>query len=62
MLVLRPGASLTLEALRAALAPSLAPFKRPRALLVVAALPQTAAGKVDRRAVATSFAEAPKQT
>jgi O-succinylbenzoic acid--CoA ligase len=62
MLVLRPGDSLTLEALRAALAPSLAPFKRPRALLVVAALPQTAAGKVDRRAVATSFAEAPKQT
>ena len=62
MLVLRPGASLTLEALRAALAPSLAPFKHPRALLFLPALPQTAAGKVDRRSVASAFAEAPKQT
>lgn len=62
MLVLRPGASLTLEALRAALAPSLAPFKHPRTLLLVPALPQTAAGKVDRRSVASAFADAPKQT
>ena len=62
MLVLRPGASLTLEALRATLAPSLAPFKHPRALLVVAALPQTATGKVDRGAVAAAIAAAPKQT
>ena len=62
MLVLRPGASLTLEALRAALASSLAPFKHPRALLVVPALPQTASGKVDRRSVASAFADAPKQT
>ncbi|NQW63470.1 MAG: AMP-binding protein [Deltaproteobacteria bacterium] len=62
MLVLRPGASLTLEALRAALALSLAPFKHPRALLFISALPQTAAGKVDRRSVASAFAEAPKQT
>ena len=62
MLVLRPGASLTLEALRAALASSLATFKHPRVLLLVPALPQTASGKVDRRSVASAFAEAPKQT
>lgn len=62
MLVLSPGTSLTLEALRAALALSLAPFKLPRVLRLVQALPQTASGKVDRRAVAAAFADAPKQT
>ena len=62
MLVLRPGASLTLEALRAALASSLATFKLPRLLRLVHALPHTAGGKVDRRAVADAFAAAPKQT
>jgi len=62
MLVLRPDTSLTLEALRVALADRLATFKLPRALLLVHALPQTATSKVDRRAVADAFAAAPKQT
>ena len=62
MLVLRPDTSLTLEALRVALADRLATFKLPRALILVHALPQTATSKVDRRAVADAFAAAPKQT
>ena len=62
MLVLRPGASLTLEALRVALADRLATFKLPRWLVLVHALPQTATGKVDRGAVAAHMAAAPKQT
>lgn len=44
-----PGAELSLEGLRSACAPSLAPHKRPRHLTVVQALPRTALGKIRRR-------------
>jgi len=48
------GAPPTLEALRAQVADALAPWAAPRELVVVAALPRTASGKVARRALDVS--------
>jgi long-chain acyl-CoA synthetase len=45
----RPGASLTLDELRAFAAPRLAAFKRPEALHVAADIPGTPTGKTDKR-------------
>lgn len=46
--VLRPGAALTLDALRAWARPHLAPYKLPRRLAIVDALPRNALGKVTK--------------
>ena len=50
-IVLRPGAQLSLELLRQYLELRLARFKWPRSVLFVEALPKTALGKVQRRAL-----------
>ena len=55
-IVLRPGAQLSLELLRQYLELRLARFKWPRSVLFVEALPKTALGKVQRRAL-VSLAE-----
>ena len=52
VVVLRPGARLTLADLRAWSADRLADYKRPEDLAVVAQLPRTAAGKVLKRSLA----------
>ncbi|WP_223639944.1 long-chain fatty acid--CoA ligase [Corallococcus sp. EGB] len=57
LVVPRPGASPTLEALTAFCADRLARYKRPRTLRLLDALPRTPAGKVDRRALARSYGE-----
>ncbi len=49
--VARPGCTPSLDALRAGARAHLAPYKLPRRLFVVAALPRTAAGKVRRAAL-----------
>jgi fatty-acyl-CoA synthase len=57
VVVLRPDTFLTLEALQAFCRERLARYKTPRSAAFVSALPRTAAGKVDRRAVqAAAFA------
>jgi len=48
-IVPRPGAELTLDGLRAAARAQLGPYKLPRRLVLVDALPRTASGKVRRR-------------
>ena len=50
---LRDGQTLTLEALREALKPRLAPYKIPRELRIVAALPRNAMGKVNKPALSS---------
>lgn len=50
LVVLNEGAALSTSALTAALAERLASYKRPRRIELVAKLPLTAAGKIDRRA------------
>ena len=47
-LVLAPGSKLDLEALRSFLDDRLARFKQPKALVVMAALPRNAGGKVTK--------------
>jgi malonyl-CoA/methylmalonyl-CoA synthetase len=54
---LRPGALLTLEELQAWARERLAPYKLPRALVTVPALPRNAMGKVVKRDVAGLFAK-----
>jgi O-succinylbenzoic acid--CoA ligase len=51
--VLRPGAELDLERLRAHCAPRLASFKAPKALEIADVLPRTESGKLKRRALRT---------
>ncbi len=51
------GAAPTLDELRAACAARLARHKLPRRLVVLAALPRTASGKLRRRALAASLAQ-----
>lgn len=53
----RPGAKLTLERVMAQFEGRLARFKHPKAVLVVAALPRTALGKVRKEAVRELVAE-----
>jgi malonyl-CoA/methylmalonyl-CoA synthetase len=53
---LRPGATLTIEELQRWAKPQLAPYKIPRALRHVAALPRNAMGKVVKAQVSTLFA------
>ena len=43
-----PGAALSEEAVRDAIAPSLARFKQPRRVLIVPSLPRNAMGKVEK--------------
>jgi O-succinylbenzoic acid--CoA ligase len=50
LVVLNDGAAASTSALVSALAGRLAPYKRPRRVELVATLPLTAAGKIDRRA------------
>jgi malonyl-CoA/methylmalonyl-CoA synthetase len=52
---LAPGADLTLEGLRAALKDDLAPYKLPRSLLCLPALPRNAMGKVVKPEVGKLF-------
>ena len=61
-LVLRAGAALSLDALRAWARDLLAAYKLPSRLLVVEALPRNAMGKVVKPAVTTLFSEATNQT
>jgi malonyl-CoA/methylmalonyl-CoA synthetase len=49
--VLRPGASLTLEALRSWGGDKLSPYKQPRRLEIRPSLPRTAVGKVQKKAL-----------
>jgi malonyl-CoA/methylmalonyl-CoA synthetase len=56
---LRPGAELSLSALQRWARDRLAPYKVPRALLCVAALPRNAMGKVTKPEVATLFRGGP---
>jgi len=53
--VARPGPAPTLEELRSACAGRLAPYKLPRRLVVLDALPRTTSGKLRRRALADSL-------
>ena len=62
LVVLPPDRTLTLADLRAALADRLAPFKLPRHLRIVEALPRTAAGKLDRAAARALIEAPPPQT
>ena len=62
LVVLPPDRALTLADLRAALADRLAPFKLPRHLGLVEALPRTAAGKLDRAAARALIEAPPPQT
>jgi len=55
--VCRPGASVTLDELREHAGARLAPFKLPRRLWVVSALPRNAAGKVLRGEIRSRLAE-----
>ncbi len=57
-LVLRPGAALNAAALQALFDQRLARFKHPRQVRVLAALPKTALGKVQRQQLAQSWAQA----
>lgn len=57
-LELQPGSDLTLDALQAWVRPLLAPYKMPRALRAVAALPRNAMGKVTKPDVKKLFASA----
>jgi len=59
---LQPGAALTLDELRDRLKASLAPYKIPRELRVVAALPRNAMGKVNKPALSAQSADAPSGT
>ncbi len=56
---LRQGGALDLEALKAWSKDRMAPYKLPRALRVVSALPRNAMGKVTKPEVAALFREAP---
>jgi malonyl-CoA/methylmalonyl-CoA synthetase len=58
---LRTGYALTLEALREWVKPRLAPYKAPRELRAVAALPRNAMGKVNKPAL-SAVADAPSGT
>jgi fatty-acyl-CoA synthase len=55
---LKPGASLTLEELRAFAEPSLAHFKLPKRLEIVSALPRNATGKILKHQLRHTFAKA----
>jgi 2,3-dihydroxybenzoate-AMP ligase len=56
--VARPGASVTLDDVRASLAAAgVAAFKVPERLVVVAALPATKVGKIDKKALRADIAE-----
>lgn len=57
-LELQPGSELTLDALQAWVKPLLAPYKMPRALRAVEALPRNAMGKVTKSDVKRLFASA----
>jgi malonyl-CoA/methylmalonyl-CoA synthetase len=52
---LKTGSTVSLEALQDWARPQLAPYKIPRALITVAALPRNAMGKVLKPAVAALF-------
>ena len=52
---LSPGATLTLDELQAWAKPQLAPYKVPRALRLVEALPRNAMGKVVKKEVSKLF-------
>ncbi len=54
-IVLAPGQAIDLESLRAWAKAHLAPYKIPTRLRVVAALPRTALGKIQKRAVVAAF-------
>jgi malonyl-CoA/methylmalonyl-CoA synthetase len=54
---LRPGAALDLDGLKTWAKETLAPYKIPRALQIVAALPRNAMGKVTKPDVAALFRE-----
>ena len=58
VVVPRPGASLDLAELRGFALARVAGFKAPEALLITDELPETATGKVDKKAVRTLVAEA----
>ena len=53
LIVAKPGCAIDAEALGAHCMRELAGFKRPRAITVVAALPKTANGKIDKQALRT---------
>jgi len=55
----KEGAGVTLDDLRAALKDRLAPYKLPRELRVVGALPRNAMGKVNKPALTAASADAP---
>ena len=56
VLVAQPGAEVDLAALEAAMARSLARFKQPKHLAVVAALPRNTMGKVQKNLLRKDFA------
>ena len=58
VVVPRPGVSLDLAELREFAIARLAGFKAPEALLIAAELPETATGKIDKKAVRTIVADA----
>jgi len=58
LVVSRPGTALTAEALLSYCQGRLARYKTPRTVRFVESLPRTAAGKVDRRALAARFGAA----
>ena len=56
VVILRPGAVLDEAAIGSALADSLAPFKRPKRIFFVEALPRNAMGKVQKNVLRDSCA------
>ncbi len=60
VLELRPGAAVTLDDVRAALEGHVARYKMPKGVVVVAALPRTASGKVRKADLRASFPTLPR--
>ena len=57
LVVLRSGADLGPDAIAAAIAPQLAPFKRPKRIIILDELPRNAMGKVQKSELRARFAD-----
>ena len=56
LIVAKPGCAIAEEAIRAHCAAELAGYKKPRTITVLAELPKTANGKIDKKALRRTWA------